>query len=325
MLLRRRRGWVLVFALSAALPAHRACAAAPSTPAAPRPAAPAAPANPADGYVIKLTRPMKVGEKYSYTAAATIIESYNAPVSGQLQSLKPRTVSVDFEATEQILAVNAQGEPTRASYVVIKCAARQGRQEVTVLQPGRVITVDADRWKSRIDIDQGGLTIQDELAVRAVVSLPPIDGASDDDCFGSDQRHKVGDTWPVRADALVRSLTTAAKVRIKKQDVTGTMKLAGIETTDGVPCIRVQGKTRIKHFFPPATDVPRDSKIVNSTFEYKFTRLLPTDPTGHCMTDSHSMSVLLKLRTDDAAIGPDILVDARLLRTVGIRRRPIRG
>jgi hypothetical protein len=312
------RGWLLALAAFAALSAGLAGGATATALA--NPPAP----NPADGYAIKLTRPLRAGQKYDFTADATVVQSLTANVSGQVHTLRPRSVSVHFEGTEQILAVNAQGDPIKARYTVTQCVAREGKKEVTVVPPGGVVTVDAGKWKSRMDVDQGGLTIQDELVLRAVLSLPNIDGTSEDDRFGTDKRQKVGESWPVRADAVMRAVVSSANVRVKKQDVSGTVKLAALETVDGVACLRVQGKSRIEHFLPPATDLPENSRVEDSTFEYKFTKLVPADPSGHCMMDSHSVNVLLKLRTDEASIGPDILVDGKLLRTVGIKRRPLR-
>jgi hypothetical protein len=113
-------------------------------------------------------------------------------------------------------------------------------------------------------------------------------------------------------------------LKAARQNVSGTIKLAGAESVDGAACLRVQGKTRIEHFLPAATDLPDHSRLQDASVEYKFTRLLPVDPAMPCLMDSHSTNILLKLRTDDPSIGGDIPVDCKLLRTVGARRKPIR-
>ena len=312
------RGWVVALALFAALPAGRARAAAPNSPA------PATPAGAA--FVIRLARAMKVGDTFAYSADATVVQTMTANLSGQTRTLPPRSISVHFEGTEKILAVSARGEPTRVSYAVDKCTTREGKQEVAVVQPGRVVTVEAGKWKPLINVEGGGLTIQNEMLLRALVSVPNEGQASDDDCFGTKTVQKVGDTWAVPADGLLRALAAAGGAKVKKQDISGTMKVAGTETVDGVLCLRVQGKVKVDHFLPPGTELPQGSRMQDSAYEFKFTRLLPVDNVGPCLVDSHSSNVLLKLRTDDASLGgADVGLEGKLLQTVGIKRRPIKG
>lgn len=295
---------------------------APALGAAPA-ASPAGAAGPG-AYAVRLTRPVKVGEKFAFSADATVVQTMTANMSGQTRTYQPRSISVHFEGTELIVAVSPRGEPTQAEYTVTQCTAREGKQQLTVIQPGRVVTVEAGKWKSKMDVDQGAFTIQDEMIVRSVLSLRNTEQASDDECFGADKPQKVGDAWPVRADALVRSYASAPGLKPKKPNVSGTIKLANVETVDGVPCVKVQGKAKVEHFLPPGTDLPDGSRVQDATFEYKFTKLLPVDPAGTCVSDSHSSNVQVKLRVDDPSIGSDILVEGRLLRTVGVRRKPLR-
>ena len=290
--------------------------------AAPAPAFAAAPAS--DAHAVRLHRPAKVGDKFAYSADATVVQTMTVNNSGQIKTLQTRSIAVHFEGTEHVLAVNARGEPTRAEYVVAECTSREGKQNLTVIQPGRLVTVEAGKWQSRIDVDQGAFTIQDELVARSVLSLTSTDHPGDDECFGTDKPAKPGESWPVRADGLVRAYANAPGLKVKKQNVSGTIKLAGIETVDGTACMKVQGKTKIEHFFPPATDLPEHSRLQDATMEYKFTKLLPLDPAGQCLMDSHSTNLQLKLRVDDASIGSDIPVEGKLLRTVGIRRKPLK-
>ena len=284
----------------------------------------AAPA--ADAYAIKLNRPLRVGDKFAFTADAAFVQTLTADLSGgQTRTLQPLSLSVHFDGTEEILAVGPRGEPTRAAYTVAACTAREGKQQVAVVQPGHVVTVDAGKWKSQMDVDQGAFTIQDDFFARMVLSLPNLGHVGDDECFGSDKPQKVGDAWPARPDPLVQSFASAPGMKVKKQNVSGTIKLAGLEAVDGVPCLRVQGKIKVEHFLPPATDLPERSKAQDATYEYKFPRLITADPAGPCLSDSHSTTLLLKLRLDDPTLGSDIVVNGKLLRTVGIKRRPVPG
>jgi len=200
MFFRAARGWALALALLSPV-----LAGAAGTVRSAAAAAPAA-AQPADGYLIRLTRPAPVGQKYQYVANATIVQSLTADVAGQTRTLQPRSLSVRFEGVEEVLAVNNLGEPSKVVYTVERCTSRQGKKEINIVQPGLQVTVEADKWKSRMDISQGALTIQDEMLLRPVLALPATDGVSDDECYGTMQKQKVGDSWPVRPEALAKAV-----------------------------------------------------------------------------------------------------------------------
>ena len=294
----------------------------PRKPAAPAPA-PAAPTLTGPAYEVKLVRPVKVGDRYTYVADAMVVSSMTAVVSGRTHTIRPRNVSIHFEAVEQVLALSDTGEPSKANYTVTRCTKREGKQESPLAHPGQVLTVTAGKWRPRIEIDSNDMTIENELLLRVVVPLPRLKGISADDCYGTANPQQVGAAWPVNADALARLISNREAVTIKKKDVSGAVKLGGLKEVDGVPHLLVNGKTMIQHWIPDPTDVPEGAKFVSGTAEIKFTKLVPVDPSGHCLTDSFSEKVLMKLTTSDKMIGPDVLVDGKMLKSCGIKRTPL--
>jgi hypothetical protein len=185
-----------------------------------------------------------------------------------------------------------------------------------------VLTVEAGRWKSRLQVDQGDLAMIDEAALRAVVSLPNLKDLTDDQCFGTAKPVRVGDSWQVNPEAVAR-LVSQEGAKVAKQDVSGTVKLKAVQVVDGAPHLLIQGKVAVAKWVPDPRDLPHGTKFVEGTQEIKFTRLLPVDPAGPCVTDSGSERALMKLRTDEEGIGPDVLVDGKSLRTIGIKRTPL--
>ena len=313
MLSRAARGWALALALL--FPAWAGTVdAAPA--AAPAPAA-------GEAFLIKLTRPIPVGSKFHYSADATVIQSMTANVSGQTKTLRPRSLSVRFVGAEHILAVNNFGEPTKAVYTVEKCVVREGKKELQIVQPGLQITVESTKWQSKMDINQGALTIQDTQLLRSVLALPALDGFSDDDCYGTNNRAKVGDSWSIRPEPTAKALASSGRP-VKKENVSGTVKLKDLDVQNGAKFLRVQGKTTVSHFLPPGTDLPHEMKVKDATVEYKFTRLIPADLLGQSLTDSYSVTILLKMTMDDVSIGATVPVDGKLLTTVGIKRQPLK-
>ena len=288
-------------------------------------APPPAAANPqasAGGYQIKLTRPTKPGQRFLWVADATVVDSASGVVSGQTRSAAPESVSVHLEGVVTIVEVNADGECTTMVCAVNECVARSGRERRTVVAPGKVITAEAGKWKTKLTPESGTLTIEEDILLRTVLSLPKLDDVSDDEAFGTTKKVKVGETWPVRPDEIVK-LWAAAGYKIKKQNVSGTMKLKSVETVDGVECVRVTGRARIEHFLPPGLDLPHGIKVDDATVELKFTKLMPVDPGKPLLLDSHSTTVHTVVKPDGKAITPDLRIEGKVLRTVGVKLRQL--
>ena len=279
---RRRATWLALtlLCLWAAVPAPARAADDDDDDGPPAQTGAAAPRR-GDGYAIRLTRPMKVGQSYAWTADATVVNSIPGARFAE-------TVSVHLDAVVQILAVDADGEPTEMAATIEQCTARTGKERRTVVQPGRTILVEAGKWKSKLTATSGNFTIQDDVLLRSVLELPRLDGTCDDDVFGTAGRHNVGESWGIRPEQMARSWA-AAGYKLKPQAISGSVKIKSAEVVDGVECLRVAGRARIEHFLPPALDLPDGVEVADATTEIKFTRLVPADPAGPALLDSHSM------------------------------------
>ena len=311
------RALVLAGCAAAALvPAHGAPAAAPLT----APAQAPAPQGPA--YTVRFTRPVKVGDRCRFVAHATVVRSMVANVSGRQRTIQPSSMSIHFEAVEEVRAVDATNQPTKATYTIEKCVGVDGTKKVVILEPNRVLTVEAGRWKSRLQVDQGALNLFEEASLRFMVSLPNVNDVNEDHCFGVARAVRVGESWPVNPEAVAR-LESSEGAKVNKQDVSGTVKLKAVQTVDGVPHLLLQGKVSVARWVPDARDLPANTQLVSGSVEVKFTRLIPAGASGPCVTDTSSERTVLKLRTKEDPIAADVLVDGNILRTSGIKRTPL--
>ena len=271
-------------------------------------------------YPVKLTRPMKVGQQYRWTADSTLVSSI--PVTGGGNPVG-QTVSVRLDGVAQILGVDRRGVCNELAVTVNECVARTGKEKKTVVKPGRVILVEAGKWKPKLTAASGTLTIEDDVLLRSVLPLPRAEDVTDDDVYGSAKLQAVGDSWPVRPDQLVRSWA-AAGYKLKAQNISGTVRVKSAETVDGVECVRVAGRAKIEHFLPPGLDIPDNLPIEDATCETKFTRLVPVDPAGHALQDSHSMTVRFVLKKDPRALTAEKR-EGKVLRTVGVKFQLLPG
>jgi hypothetical protein len=271
-------------------------------------------------YPIRLTRPMQVGQQYHWIADSTLVSSI--PVTGGGNPVQ-ETVSVHLDGVAQILGVDRRGVCNEMAVTVNECVARTGKEKKTVVKPGRVIVVEAGKWKPRLTAASGTLTIEDDVLLRSVLPLPRAEDVTDDDVYGSAKPQAVGESWSIRPDQLVRSWA-AAGYKLKAQNVSGNVRVKSAETVDGVECVRVAGRAKIEHFLPPGLDIPDRLPIDDATCETKFTRLLPVDPAGHSLQDSHSVTVRFVLKKDPRALTAEKR-EGKVLRTVGVKLQLLPG
>jgi hypothetical protein len=318
-----RRGALLIAFAVACLQGMSAGAAPAGADDDEAPARGAAPARGGRAYPIRLTRPFKVGQQFRWNADATVINSIPAPAAAAQAPAVAETVSLHLDGVVQILAVDRDGECTEMACTVDECTARTSKEKKVVVRQGRVILIEAGKWKSKLTAAAGTLTIEDDVLLRSVLSLPRVDDTSDDDLFGSPRPQAVGESWNLRPDQMVRSWGWAG-YKLKPQQISGSVKVKSAETVDGVECVRVTGRARIEHFLPPALDVPEGLQIEDATCEIKFTRLLPADPSLPAVQDSHSVSVHFVLKKDPRALTPAPR-EGKLLRSVGVKMQPLPG
>src|SRR4051812_49015493 len=128
-----------------------------------------------EGYAIRLTRPMKAGQSYAWSADSTVINTLPVPApasaSQNAAAAAPATVtdtvSVHLEGVVQILNVDKDGEVTERACPVQECPARTAKERKTVVQPGRVILVEAGKWKPKLTATSGNFTIDDDVLLRS--------------------------------------------------------------------------------------------------------------------------------------------------------------
>lgn len=305
---------VLSIALIALLLAAATVVAAPDDDDAPGPAKGGKP------YPIRLTRPMQVGQQYRWTADSTLVSSI--PVTGGGNPIQD-TVSVHLEGVAQILGVDRRGVCSEMAVTVNECTARTGKEKKTIVKPGRVILVEAGKWKPKLTAAQGTLTIEDDVLLRSVLPLPRAEDVTDDDVYGTAKPATVGESWSIRPDQVVRSWASAG-YKLKAQNVSGNVRVKSAETVDGVECVRIAGRAKIEHFLPPGLDIPDHLPIDDATCETKFTRLLPVNPAGYALQDSHSVTVRFVLKKDPRALTAEKR-DGKVLRTVGVKLQLVPG
>src|SRR3954470_724125 len=243
-MLRRGAWWLPIILLCLWAAAMAPSAAAPVAAHEDDDATGQAPPGGGKPYAIRLSHPMAAGQQYRWTADSTVINTIPPAKGGPPVT---ETLSVHLDAVVQILNVNKDGEPTEMAATIDECTARTGKAMKVIARSGRVIVVEAGKWKSKLTAAVGTLTIDEDALLRSVLSLPRVDETTDDDLYGTLKPVVVGEAWSVRPDQVARWWASAG-FKLKPQNVSGTVKLKSADTIDSVECLRVTGRSKIEHF-----------------------------------------------------------------------------
>src|SRR5205085_2533715 len=83
-------------------------------------------------------------------------------------------------------------------------------------------------------------------------------------------------------------------ITVAPADVTGTVKLAAVETVNGIECLRIEAETTVKNYRPPlprGEKPPADYQVKDGTLVEKAMWLVPADFRGEFQRASYSSDV----------------------------------
>jgi hypothetical protein len=242
---------------------------------------------------IKLNRPEKVGNNYRVSLRGTTTV-HMVPVKGKqplpphylkLALAKPSIVcSIELDATVKILKVDTAGHVLKKALTVECWKVEEGDDEFELDLTGKVIIAETVKGATQLKIDATRIKEYESDILRIVVATYTGGGFQDAN-FGSQQRRKVRETWPVKIDdALVTGLLTGLspdRFRLNAKKLAGTVQLVSVECNAGSECLRVDVTIRGSD----CLDGPlrRDGMLITKTeVESSFTGQYPMDRKGRC-------------------------------------------
>jgi hypothetical protein len=267
-------------------------ALAPAAPAPPGQAP--APATDTDkDYEICLSRPLTVGQEYRFSATGRISNRTTLKIAGQSLNPENQEFSVECEAAAKVLAVNAQGEATQLSLSQVKCVRTDGSEKKSLLPDGAVVVAEAKADQDVFTVNGAPPAQEAQAALDLVINLGK-GKSSDDEVFGTRQRQKVGDRWPVNAEAAAKDIQKIAKVA--KDDITGSVTLEKVVKVGDVDCLQIAGEMTVSNFAPPT---PPDAPPANVTLRILFSGLVPVAPGLNRLQESQDLTatVVMKVKT----------------------------
>jgi hypothetical protein len=261
----------------------------------------------AKDYAIKLHRPLKVGQKFAFSASGTTKGCMAQTLDGKTRKQEEEH-SAELVGVEEILAVDEKGGVTKVAITVEKCVKIEGEAKTEAIPKGKTVIGQKVNGKKewRVKDDPDPLSRDAVDVLELLVTLKAATEATDDDVFGTTARQKVGDSWPVNAEAAAKDLKRLAP-DLDKSDISGQVKLRGLMTVGGVECLEVTAELAVKNVAPPG--LPAGVKAEKAEMKAELTIALPTDPSLPRLREAGAMTFVSVLKGKVGQEAKDMTVE----------------
>ena len=155
----------------------------------------------AQDYEIRLHRAIATGAKYRITGSGQQFERMQIFAGGKQVDQKEEDIRFDIETVATALTVDALGRPTQYTLAIEKFVVSPAGGDTVTLERGTVISGRLEGQRVILAIGDAPLG---GLAAKVIEWMFPVPTSSgtDDDVFGTRERKKVGDRWPIDARAV---------------------------------------------------------------------------------------------------------------------------
>jgi hypothetical protein len=259
-------------------------------------------------YAIKLTRPEKAGNEFRIAAVTSQTIASMAKTPGKADEQRTDTATVTLDAAVKVLEVDKNGTPSKITLTVDKLTVKKNEAAAAeLLVKGTVVTASVKDGASVFEVEGKAVTPEKAMALAMVVTLGEGQ-AADDETFGTKDRKKVGDQWPINAELASKEMAKKG-MGVAKEDLTGTVKLEGAVKVGAVECLDIRARMVGKKFStPPAPGF----KTQDGSIEVAFAAKLPVDPAARSLEQSMDMTAKTVATGKLDPQGPDVTIDSTI-------------
>ncbi len=275
-------------------------------------------------YAIVLHRPSHVGDKFNDTVKVNSTRKATVTVAGEVVNEATETRTFELSGVVAVTAVNKRGDETGTTTTIERFVKMEGDKATPLLDKGAVVVMTVEDGKRKYALQDGPLP---EEARSALDTMHPgkvrEDKLTDDDVLGTKEPKKVGQSWPINADAAAREANAAGGMKIESKDVKGTLKLAGVKTIEGKECLEVTGEMTVENVklgdgvaSPPGLSVEKG--MLRGTFE----GLYPADAAAQALQQKDAR--VAEMVFGGQVNGKDVGMTVKVERVVESSRRPVK-
>lgn len=226
-------------------------------------------------YSIQLHRSRRIGEKARMTVRLTERQERRLIVEGQVTRQRKESYGVEFAAVGQVDAVDAKGHVTRSTFTVEKCLRTSDTGSTNVVPRGTIITASSREGTTLFEYADGQPVPDGTSQLLGSLVSTYTGGADEDEMFGTRDRKKIGDSWPINAEAVRRDFEQK-QPELSLDSVRGSTRLKRVARFNGMDCLEIEVALQWR---PVPKEPPIGMTLESSEVAGTFAGRFPVDET----------------------------------------------
>ena len=267
-------------------------------------------------YEVRLHRPAKLGTRSSFSFTGDLLQQVTVVANGQRQKQDPLRIGLKLNGILDVTLVDERGRETALKCTVADGSVLKDGKEIEKLDQGAVILAEAREKETLIRLEKGELSPAAKDALAIAFALKKGAGPNDDQLYGVAARQKVGASWPINVDLLAKELSQQG-LGVRKEHVTGEVKLVSVEPVGGEPCLNLLVALQVHGFTSPVPPAMQGFKGGPGSVKTTLSAVYPVDPAQPRRSENESTTIFLLVG------GPGgVLVETDIRKTREVRYAP---
>ena len=247
----------------------------------------------AQEFTIRLTRPSVSGQRYRLTAEASRSRRVVTKKDGEVLRDQQTKKSVELVAEVTVMRLNAKGRVSQKLMVIERFVQTEDESRRELLAKGDVLILSSLDGKPTFRLKGSVLTPSATKALELIFGSNSR-AADDDELFGSRQRRKVGDSWPINAEAVARSLKSEG-LEVATEQVSGQMQLARRLKYADIDSLHISGRMKLAEVTFADAVLP-GYELFSSSAEGTFSGIFPINLAQGKLYDTKTLVVDFVMR-----------------------------
>ncbi len=253
---------------------------------------------------IRLTRPMKQGDKYWLMAKGERADFSVMTREGRVVREDELTIRIELQAIMEVLEVDDAGRPLKEVLNIQYFVYGLGGELTEAMATGSKIYAETVGFDTVFSLAEGPMPALARAALEIVISTYRGDVPDEDLIFGTVKYQQVGNSWPVNAEAFSYAMRSSG-VDVNQQTLQGTARLVGIEKLQDYECLRVEAQVEVPDFV--MTDLPPGVEFKDGRAEIAVSGLFPTDLGLPKLQDKTSVKMEMVLKNNEGKMAGAVL------------------
>jgi len=253
---------------------------------------------------IRLTRPVKKGDKFWLMAKGTRVDNSVMTKDGQVVRVDELTIRIELQAILEVLEVDNAGRPLKKVLNIQYFVYGLGGELTEAMATGAKIYAETVGFNTEFSLAEGPIPGLAKAALDIVVSTYRGDVPDEDLVFGTVKYQQVGNSWPINAEAFSYAMRSS-DMEVNRQTLKGAVTLAGPEKLRDYDCLRVDANVEIPDFV--MIDLPPGVEFKQGKAEISVSGLFPTDFGLPKLQDTTSVKMEMVLNSNEGKMAGAVL------------------